>query len=90
MLKKPSFVETIFSEKSKRTAMEENPLCVVPETKIPEEEIKKQPETENKKENKATPIDFDLSDIRVSPKKLSKEEIIAAAEAAAFEEEQES
>ncbi len=90
MLKKPSFVETIFSAKSKRTAMEENPLCVVPETKIPEEEIKKQPETENKKENKATPIDFDLSDIRVSPKKLSKEEIIAAAEAAAFEEEQES
>ena len=44
----------------------------------------KQPETKKQAEEKAGDDEFDLSDITATPKEMSKEDIIAMAEAAAF------
>lgn len=92
MLKKQTFIESIFSAKSQRTAMEENPQCMVPETFVAQETaVTEQDDAESGSQPKTEQeniLDFDLSDIKVSSKKLSKEEIIAAAEAAAFKETQ--
>lgn len=94
MLKKPAFVDSIFTAKSKRTAMEENPKCIPSDDSLAVSELKEKEtsisfDATKAEENKTSSTDFDLSDIKMSPRKLSKEEIIAAAEAAAFGEEQE-
>ena len=98
--REPQFVEAVFAAKSERTKMEEEPTMLVPDPEKEEQDfiISDEPadnsqedlkEVSPSKETPETPDsqedDFDLSDI--SHKKLSREDIIAQAEAAAFSEE---
>ena len=93
--REPQFVDAIFSAKTERTKMEEEPAMAVPDTEqeqqdfiIEQEEqptpsiVPESPATESSHET--SDDDFDLSDI--SHKKKSREDIIAEAEAAAFAE----
>jgi len=89
--KEPQYVDLIFASKSDRTKMEEEPVMVVPDIGL-KETAPTEPATPQK-ENIAEKMvelpeedvdDFDLSDISSIPKKQSKEDIVAAAEAAAF------
>ena len=92
--REPQFVDAIFSAKTERTKMEEEPAMAVPDTEqeqqdfIIEQEqpvssiVPESPVTESSLET--SDDDFDLSDI--SHKKKSREDIIAEAEAAAFAE----
>ena len=96
--REPQFIDSIFAAKSERTKMEEMPTMAAPkiedlETNAPlsppgDDTIETVPETiESPTEGvgETSPDDeFDLSDITHNPVELSKEQIIAAAEAAAF------
>jgi len=90
----PQFIDAIFSAKSERTKMEEMPTMIVPDMEAEQEFVIRQPdasESPDISENLDSPEtpdaeEFDLSDITATPRDLSREEIIAAAEAAAFEE----
>ena len=90
--REPQFIDSIFAAKSERTKMEEEPTMAAPnietETISEKPDIPKKPdipETPDISDNPTSANDeFDLSDITHNPKDLSKEEIIAAAEAAAF------
>ena len=92
--REPQFVEAIFSAKTERTKMEEEPAMAVPDTEQSQDFI-----IEQEREASTEPVeiektqdsseffsdaDFDLSDI--SHKQKSREDIIAEAEAAAFAE----
>lgn len=81
--------------------MEEEPVMTVPETDVKTDFIVSQKTEEDapvtiereKKQKKASAVkeqegedEFDLSDITAQPKAMDKEDIIAAAEAAAFSE----
>jgi ribonuclease-3 len=91
--REPQFIDAIFTAKSERTKMEEMPTMAVPSTEKEQEfVIRQQQEPEPQK----TPVEtleklelpetdeFDLSDITATPQEQSREDIIAAAEAAAF------
>ena len=93
--REPQFIDSIFAAKSERTKMEEEPTMAAPkmeELEAPSEvsevlevsEVSVAPEAPEA----SSPSDdeFDLSDISHNPKEQSREEIIAAAEAAAFAE----
>ena len=90
----PQFIDAIFMAKSDRTKMEEMPTMGVPDTETEQEFIIHQPEQKDveEQESESTEVqktlddddDFDLSDITASPGEPSREDIIAAAEAAAF------
>jgi ribonuclease-3 len=93
----PQFIDAIFTAKSDRTKMEEMPMMSVPDTETEQEFIVHQEETEPQESTpQETPEvtanveeeEFDLSDITAEPREQSREEIIAAAEAAAFDEAQ--
>jgi len=103
--REPQFIDAIFTAKSERTKMEEEPTMAAPDldaektdfivesTHVPSEEqeapaaIHQQPATSQIEKSQKDAIDeFDLSDITHNPTELSREEIIAAAEAAAFAE----
>lgn len=91
--KQPQFIDAVFAAKSERTKMEEEPVLSVPETEpaaTPADNSEKQepvvksiPSPNVQKGRETTEEEFDLSDISVRAQ--SREEIIAAAEAAAFE-----
>lgn len=90
----PKLIDDIFAVKSKRTAMEEEPTAIPElESNTVELEVSSYKTQEDKgitpKQEKddatLSKSDFDLSDISYKQKELTKEEIIAAAEAAAFE-----
>jgi ribonuclease-3 len=91
--KQPQFIDAVFAAKSERTKMEEEPVLGVPETEPaanPADNSEKQepvvksiPSPNVQKGRETTEEEFDLSDISVRAQ--SREEIIAAAEAAAFE-----
>ena len=92
--REPQFVDAIFSAKTDRTKMEEEPAMAVPDTEQQQDFIIEHHDNDNSSqpestEAKSSPItqddDFDLSDI--SHKEKSREDIIAEAEAAAFAEE---
>ena len=97
--KNPQFIDEVFAAKTNRTKMEEEPVHGVPETEEkqdfiisskskeeePVERFKDTHEAVTKTESE--PEDFDFSDIKTTIEDPSREEIIAAAEAAAFEEE---
>ena len=94
--REPQFVDAVFSAKTSRTQMEEEPAMAVPNTEQEQNFIiEQQPaaDTEVKVEEKPKDVptidfsdkEFDLSDI--SHKEKSREDIIAEAEAAAFAEE---
>lgn len=99
--REPQFIDAIFQAKSERTKMEEEPTAIAPDLEAEKEFIIKNAESTeetssqdssmipNNQETKETitPSDeFDLSDISHKPKELSREDIIAAAEAAAYNE----
>ena len=93
--REPQFIDAIFTAKSNRTKMEEEPTMAVPSTEAEQDFIIAQPEPAEMeedgkalgKEQTSTNADeFDLSDITAAPKEQSREDIIAAAEAAAFAE----
>ena len=89
--REPQFIEAIFAAKTERTKMEEMPTMSVPDTETEQEFIIRQPEEEEVPqvaEEPAVAVDddeFDLSDITTNPREQSREDIIAAAEAAAFD-----
>lgn len=92
--KQPKFCDSIFQAKTERTKMEEMPVMAAPDI---EKEIREKQEivishdTENSKQETDTKqsieqsFDVDFSDVQAEPKQMSREDIIAAAEAAAFE-----
>lgn len=89
--REPQFVEAIFSAKTERTKMEEEPAMAVPDTEQHQNFIIEQEKAPEKVQVPETPDipglsdeEFDLSDI--SHKQKSREDIIAEAEAAAFAE----
>ena len=96
--KNPQFIDAVFAAKASRTKMEEEPVLVVPDTEQKEdffkgdavkerETIKDEAPRQDPEPQQDPSVDeFDLSDITAEPKELSREEIIAAAEAAAFAE----
>jgi ribonuclease-3 len=93
--REPQFVEAVFAAKTNRTQMEEEPAVAVPETerdifiKQLHEDEEQKPAQKTQKPQKQVEVDvdddadFDLSDI--SHKEKSREEIIAEAEAAAYD-----
>ena len=90
----PQFIDAIFTAKSERTKMEEMPTMSVPDTETEQEfvihqneepEIPETVETREETVANTSDDDFDLSDITATPRAQSREDIIAAAEAAAFE-----
>ncbi len=102
MLKKNAqYLDAVFAAKTDRTKMEEEPVMTVPETDVKTDFIVPQKTEEDapvtiereKKPKNASAVkeqegedEFDLSDITAQPKAVDKEDIIAAAEAAAFSE----
>ena len=91
--KRPQYIDAVFAAKADRTKMEEEPVEIVPDTEVKEDfiithktEVKKKEELKVKVVENDTD-EFDLSDITTQPKEMSREDIIAAAEAAAFAEE---
>ena len=97
--REPQFIDSIFAAKSERTKMEEEPTMAAPNieeiseipigaethavSEVPVEPVT--PEVPAAAELSTEENDeFDLSDITHNPKEMSKEEIIAAAEEAAF------
>lgn len=96
--KEPQFIDAIFAAKTDRTKMEEEPVSVAPSTEEPAFDIPSAPvETEEITVPEETPgdsptngeaDDYSLDDITANPKEQSREDIIAAAEAAAFAEEE--
>ena len=99
--KKPQFIDAVFAAKTNRTKMEEEPVQTVPDTEVKDDFIivRSEPLDETvkpvKNDRKATAEkpaaepqtdEFDLSDITANPGEMTKEDIIAAAEAAAFAE----
>lgn len=95
--REPQFIDAIFQAKSERTKMEEEPTAVAPDLEAERNFIiaqeKPAPDVQDDQKPQeaapqpvATDDEFDLSDIKATPNELSREEIIAAAEAAAFSE----
>ena len=100
--REPQFVDAVFTAKSERTKMEEEPTMLVPDTEKEQEFIIQQDHRGYEgmevqgNENTAIPDnsrapekeedEFDLSDITHNEQEKSREEIIAEAEAAAFAE----
>ena len=96
--KEPQFIDEVFAAKTERTKMEEEPVEIVPETEAKDDFIIPQSETESAitepvsyeepaVDSDSKDPDFDLSDIAVKTEDdMDREEIIAAAEAAAFSE----
>ena len=91
---RPQIIDEIFAAKGNRTKMEETPVQVLPETDSNNNFIKTAPKQENEedvkeeiknesKDNVLDKKDFDMSDIKITGK-VSKEDIIEAAEDAAF------
>ena len=93
--REPQFIDAIFAAKSDRTKMEEEPTMAVPSTETEQDFIIAKADeavattsVEPMKEPETVAVDeeFDLSDITATPREKSREDIIAAAEAAAFSE----
>ena len=96
--KKPQFVDAVFAAKSDRTKMEEEPTMAAPNLEAAKTDFiieQEQDETPSQKpvqskakapKGSAAEEEFDLSDITHNPADPSREDIIAAAEAAAFAE----
>lgn len=101
--KQQKFCDSIFQAKTDRTKMEEEPVMVAPDVEktdniddfivsnttntdaIP---VVNMEETKEKSISQETNFNVDFSDVKAEPKALTREEIVAAAEAAAFAEEQ--
>ena len=90
----PQLIDAIFGAKGSRTKMEEEPVSVAPDVTDAEKntteeatdraEAVKKTGTVVAESGESTAEEFDLSDITSTPQELSREDIIAAAEAEAF------
>ena len=89
--REPQFVDAIFAAKTNRTKMEEEPAMAVPDTEQEQDfiisEVREEKLGDSHHPSPITENEFDFSDISAKPKRKSREEIIAEAEAAAFSEE---
>ena len=94
--REPQFIDAVFAAKTERTKMEETPVLNVPDTEekddfiithdIPQNQTgEEQPKVPDVEIDTEDSNEFDLSDISATPKSQSREDIIAAAEAAAYE-----
>lgn len=99
--REPKFLDMVFAAKGNRTKMEEEPVSVAPDPEedansefFVSQEVKaaKMPKTDKpvqhnivEPDSNGSDDEFDLSDITTIPKEKSREDIIAEAEAAAFE-----
>ena len=96
--KEPQFIDAIFAAKTDRTKMEEEPVSVAPSTEEPgltassvsneTKEIPAPEEMSDPSPSQSEEEDYSFDDITATPKEQSREDIIAAAEAAAFAEEE--
>ena len=98
--REPQFVDAIFAAKSNRTKMEEEPTMVAPDLEEaktdfiidshqPQQtQLPQKPRKSQQPKASADIDEFDLSDITHKPVERSREDIIAAAEAAAFSDHQ--
>ncbi len=97
--REPQFIDAIFQAKSERTKMEEEPTVAAPrmeEDVVAETPARDADDKVVESKPKKVPLEpvaevpdddeFDLSDITHNPQEPSREDIIAAAEAAAFAE----
>jgi len=90
--REPQFIDAIFAAKSERTKMEEVLVAVAPDLNVDSEPVAAKPVAKQKKAEMPAmktveePDEFDLSDITAHSGEPSREDIIAAAENAAFEE----
>ena len=96
--REPQFIDAIFAAKTQRTKMEEEPVQMVPDIEQQEDFIIEHKANtprqvpEDKETPKRTAVEeesadeFSLDDIKATPEEKTREEIIAAAEAAAFAE----
>ncbi len=91
--REPQFIDAIFQAKSDRTKMEEEPTTAAP--RMSDDNIPSAPVVAAAPKVSVAPVvpvapessdEFDLSDITHEVKELSREDIIAAAEEAAFSE----
>ncbi len=91
--REPQFVDAIFAAKSARTKMEEEPTAIPPDLEaektnfiVPSQKSQSvaKATVAPAKENPLSDDEFDLSDITHQKEKKTREDIIAAAEAAAF------
>lgn len=84
--KRPQLIETIFAEKSKKTAMEEELRAVpdIEETTAVSEDAVVENNQQGTLPDTGKDMEMDLSHISLKPKQLTRDEIIAAAEEAAF------
>lgn len=93
--KQPKFCESIFSAKTERTKMEEEPVMAAPDIEkeitdnrefiIPATPAADATDAGNAVGKDAASSEYDFSDVGAEEKSMSREDIIAAAEAAAFE-----
>ena len=92
--REPQFIDAIFAAKSDRTKMEEQPTMAVPTTEQNQDFLNlresskddepDEPEETRQPDESSEADEFDLSDISATPQEQSREDIIAAAEAAAY------
>ena len=93
--REPQFIDAIFQAKSERTKMEEEPTAIAPDIDAltetpsaplgPSSPLAPSAPLVPSSPSTPSPEEFDLSDITHNPKEQSREDIIAAAEAAAYE-----
>jgi ribonuclease-3 len=93
--REPQFIDAIFAVKADRTKMEEEPVMAAPDLEklenpdfIVEQEKAEEPErvATQSPHDPASPLDdLTLDDISATPREKTREEIIAEAEAAAFQ-----
>ena len=84
--REPQLIERIFASKSQRTKMEEEPISVTELSELSENsELTENMENSELSKNSENSKNTELAEIsEPSPKPMSREDIIAAAEAAAF------
>ena len=90
--REPQFIDAIFAVKADRTKMEEEPVMAAPDLEklenpdfIVEQEKTEEPERVVIESPQTVLDDLTLDDITATPREKTREEIIAEAEAAAFQ-----
>ncbi len=91
-LKKDSaYLDSIFAAKTERTKMEEEPVLNVPDTEVKKDDfiVTSEESASDEQIDKLEAVidkEMDLSDVTAEPKEMTREDIIAAAEAEAYNE----
>jgi ribonuclease-3 len=90
--REPQFIDAIFAVKADRTKMEEEPVMAAPDLEklenpdfIVEQEKAEEPERVVTQSPQTVLDELTLDDISATPREKTREEIIAEAEAAAFQ-----